>query len=232
MADYDPFAPDYDAWGEHVLPDVEWYVGLARAAEEPIVELAVGTGRVATEIARATGKRVIGIDASPAMLAVARERAAGLGVELREGDMRELSLDDPVDLVICPGRSLMHLPNWAGRRRVFERVAATLQPGGRFAWNVFAFDPALSLRLDGTRAEHPDGRWEELHYDFAHGRLDLTRGRDDETHGTISLWWIAQSEWDGLLEVAGLELESLHGGFAGEPFTEESRELVYVARRP
>src|SRR6202008_1728591 len=96
MADYDSHAADYDVWAADMIGDVEWYVSLAREAAEPIVELAVGTGRVAIPIARETGKRVIGIDQSPAMLAVARERAAGLPVDLRGGDMREFELDEPV----------------------------------------------------------------------------------------------------------------------------------------
>ena len=102
MSDYDCFARDYDAWSAPMTEDVGWYVELAREAAEPVVELAVGSGRVAIPIARETGKRVIGIDRSPAMLAVARERAAGLPVELREGDMRDFELEETVELVICP----------------------------------------------------------------------------------------------------------------------------------
>jgi Methyltransferase domain len=70
------------------------------------------------------------------MLAQARARAAAAGVQLdlREGDMRELALDEAAALVYCPFRALLHLPAWADRRRTFARVAASLQPGGRFAW--------------------------------------------------------------------------------------------------
>ena len=46
-----------------------------------------------------------------------------------------------------------------------------------------------------------------------------------------SLWWATKNEWLGLLDVAGLELEALYGGFAGEPFSEDSREYVFIARR-
>jgi hypothetical protein len=46
-----------------------------------------------------------------------------------------------------------------------------------------------------------------------------------------SLWWATKNEWLGLLDVAGLQLEALHGGFAGEPFTDDSEEYVIVARR-
>ena len=49
---------------------------------------------------------------------------------------------------------------------------------------------------------------------------------------TSSLWWATKNEWLGLLDVAGLEVEALYGGFAGEPFSDDSREYVFVARRP
>jgi hypothetical protein len=77
----------------------------------------------------------------PFYVGLARE-ADGLLVELdlREGDIRELEIDEPAALIYCPGRSLLHLPTWADRRRCFERVAASLLPNGRFAWNAFAFD--------------------------------------------------------------------------------------------
>jgi ubiquinone/menaquinone biosynthesis C-methylase UbiE len=74
MSDYDPFAASYDVWSADMTEDVAWYVVLAQEAAEPIVELAVGSGRVSIPIARETGKRVVGIDRSPAMLAIARER--------------------------------------------------------------------------------------------------------------------------------------------------------------
>src|SRR5262249_9316806 len=121
--------------------DVPFYVDLARGADGPVVELAVGNGRVAVPVAQATGRPVIGIDPSPAMLEQARVRAAGAGVTLvlHEGDMRDFALDEPAALIYCPFRALLHLPTWADRRRTFERVATALLPGGRFAWNAFAF---------------------------------------------------------------------------------------------
>ena len=84
--------------------DVAFYVELAREADGPLVELAVGSGRVAIPVAQATGRRVIGIDTSPAMLDQARARAAEAGVELdlREGDMRDLALGEPAGLDLLP----------------------------------------------------------------------------------------------------------------------------------
>jgi ubiquinone/menaquinone biosynthesis C-methylase UbiE len=232
MSSYDPFAEDYDAWTAEMTDDVGWYVELARQAKEPIVELAIGTGRVATAVARETGKRVIGIDSSPAMLAVARERMAGLPVELYEGDMRDFAVEKPVDLVICPARSLLHLPTWLDRRLVFERVATALRPGGRFAWNAFVFSATIAARVDGKRDQRTDGLWEEVRYVHADSRIELTRGRGESTLGTICPWWVTKSEWEGLLDVAGLEAEALYGGFNREPFDDDSLEFVWVARKP
>jgi len=95
--------------------DVPFYVRLAQEADGPLVELAIGNGRVAIPVAQATGRRVIGIDSSPAMLEEARVRAAAAGVELdlREGDMRDLALDEPAALIYCPFRALLHLETWA-----------------------------------------------------------------------------------------------------------------------
>ncbi|MGI5286753.1 class I SAM-dependent methyltransferase [Nonomuraea polychroma] len=207
--------------------DVAFYVDLAREADGPLVELAVGNGRVAIPVARATGRRVIGIDVSPAMLAQARTRAAEAGVELdlRAADMRDFAVDEPAALIYCPFRSLQHLPTWADRRRTFERVAAALRPQGRFAWNAIAFDHRIAARLDGEHQDEPVPH--TIRHAVGDNRIDMVL--DDGA--TSSFWWGTKNEWLGLIDVAGLELEALYGGFAREPFTEESREYVFIARR-
>ena len=227
MSYYDAWASVYDAWGGQNPGDVAHYVELARDADGPIVELAVGTGRVAIEVVRETGKPVLGIDSSPAMLEVAREKSAGLPLELRLGDMRELELDEPAALIYVPGRSLLHLHGWSEKRRVFERVARSLRPGGRFAFNAFVFSHAIAAQLDGTTQEQ-NGIAQTLRYSPADNRTEIVR--DDGA--TLRLWWATKAEWDGLLDVAGLEIEALYGGFEREPFTDESLEYVYVARKP
>jgi SAM-dependent methyltransferase len=221
---YEAFAAIYDRWSADMTEDVPFYVELAKEADGPVVELAVGSARVAAEVARATGTRVIGIDSSPAMLAQARA-AAGDALDLRLQDMRDFELEQPAALIYCPFRSLLHLPTWTDRRRVFERVAAALRPGGRFAWNVFAFDHAIAARLDGKRQEEPVPH--TLGYAVGDNRVDITL----EGGASISLWWGTKNEWLGLIDVAGLEVDALYGGFQREPFTDESREYVWVTRK-
>jgi SAM-dependent methyltransferase len=225
MSAYDPFAAIYEQWSADMTEDVPFYVQLAEEADGPIVELAVGTGRVAIPVARATGQQVIGIDSSPAMLEKAR-MAGGDLLELHLGDMRELELDEPAALIYSPYRALFHLPMWADRRRTFERVAASLRPGGRFAWNVFAFDHAIAARLDGQHQDEPVPH--TLRFAVGDNRVDITLDSGD----SISLWWATKNEWLGLIDIAGLEVEALYGGFDRRPFDEESREYVWVARKP
>jgi ubiquinone/menaquinone biosynthesis C-methylase UbiE len=221
------FADRYEEWSAAMTADVAFYVQLAREADGPVVELAVGNGRVAIPVAQAIGRPVVGIDFSPAMLEQARANAAGAGVELElhEGDMRDLALAEPAALIYCPFRALLHLPTWADRRRTFERVAASLQPGGRFAWNAFAFDHKIAAHLDGRDSAEPVPH--TITYSVGDNRTDITL----ENGAKSSLWWATKNEWLGLIDVAGLEVESLHGGFAGEPFGDESREYVFVVRR-
>jgi SAM-dependent methyltransferase len=219
------FAANYERWAAEMTEDVPFYVDLAREADGPVVELAVGTGRVAIPVARSIGRTVIGIDSSPAMLEQARA-AGGKLLDLRLGDMRDLVLEEPAALVYCPFRALLHLPTWADRRRVFERVAAALLPGGRFAWNAFAFDHAIATRLDGSLIEEPVPH--TLRCAVGDGRIDIVLDSGE----TSSLWWATKNEWLGLIDVSGLEVEAVYGWFDRRPLDDESRELIWVARKP
>jgi SAM-dependent methyltransferase len=235
---YAAFADIYEQWSALMTEDVPFYVELAREADGPVVELAVGSGRVAVPVAQALGRRVIGTDRSAAMLAKARAAAdaAGVDLDLREADMRDLELEEPAALIYSPFRSLLHLSSWADRRRVFERVAAALAPGGRFAWNVFVFDPAIAVRMDGVARPHASAPeiWEYVQHYPGDNRIDVTAfvGEPGREGRRLQLWWLTRSEWEGLIDVAGLEVEALYGWFDKRPFDGESREFVWVARKP
>ena len=64
-------------------------------------------------------------------------------------------------------------------------------------------------------------------YAVGDNRIDITL----DSGASSSLWWATKNEWLGLLDVAGLQLKALYGGFAPEPFGDDSREYVFVARR-
>jgi SAM-dependent methyltransferase len=234
MSEYDAFAAFYDEWASVMTEDVQFYVELARETEGPLVELGVGNGRVAIPVARETGRKVIGIDVSPEMLKHARERAAEARVELelREQDMRNFELGEPAGLIYSPFRSLLHLPNWADRRRVFERVAGSLRPRGRFAWNAFVFNPWFVVESHDKEQPHSEGSEIRAvaHHVPQDNRIDIKARKGDHRMET-SIWWLTRSEWQGLIDVAGLEVEALYGWFDKTPFDEQGREFVWVTRK-
>ena len=167
------------------------------------------------------------VDRAAAKKLFARALKAEVRLPADLGDMVDLHLDEPVDLVICPFRALLHVPTWAARRRLFERVAASLRPGGRFAWNAFAFDHHVAARVDGIRVV--DGGFAHTdHFAVGDNRVDIVL----DSGATSSLWWATKNEWLGLIDVAGLELEALYGGFDRIPFNDGSGEYVFVTRRP
>jgi SAM-dependent methyltransferase len=123
MSAYDAIARVYDPWSASVVEDVPFYVDEAVRSGGPVLELGVGTGRIAVPVA-AAGIEVVGVDLSEGMLEVARERAAlaGVSVDLRRGDMRSPPVDGLFPLVLCPVRSLLHMETELDRRNEETRT--------------------------------------------------------------------------------------------------------------
>src|SRR6516225_9282450 len=128
---YDPIAWLYDPWSASVIEDVSFYVDEALAAGGEVVELAVGTGRIAIPMALA-GAHVIGVDSSPGMLEVCAQRAREAGIaerlDLRLGDLRRPPVDERVPLVTCPFRSYLHLRDDDERLEALRAARELLRP--------------------------------------------------------------------------------------------------------
>ncbi len=232
-SEYDAIARLYDPWSRSVTEDVGFYVDEARRAGGPIVELGVGTGRIAVPIA-AAGIDVIGVDSSDGMLAVCREAAEQAGVakrlDLRRGDLRAPPLEERVGLVICPFRALLHMPNQTERLRALGAAHALLRPGGRFVFDVFTPGPRDIAETHGRWIEREPDIFERADWDENERTLTLgVRGPLGET--TLVLAWISPAEWRDLLERTGFEVEACYGWFDRRPF-EGGEDTVWVARRP
>jgi SAM-dependent methyltransferase len=230
---YDAIARLYDPWSRSVTEDVAFYVAEARRAGGPVVELGVGTGRIAVPVA-AEEIRVIGVDSSSAMLEVCRERAELAGVaellDLRLGDLREPPVDERVALVLCPFRSYLHLQSEGDRVRALEAARVLLVPGGRLVFDVFAPGADDIAETNGRWLEREPGIFERADWDESDRTLTLSvRGPQGE--GTMSLAWISPREWHELLERAGFRVEACYGWFDRTPYR-GGEDTVWIARRP
>lgn len=227
---YDDIASFYDAWSVSVTEDVAFYLEEARRTGGPVIDLGVGTGRIAIPIA-ADGIRVIGIDSSAGMLQTCAERAAlaGVDVDLRLGDLTAPPVRERVRLVMCPFRSYLHLHSHAERTRALAAARELLLPDGRFAFDVFAPSAEDIAETHGRWLEREPGIWERALWDLDNRRLTLTvRGEAGET--TMALAWLGADEWTALIESAGFAVDACYGWFDRRPYT-GGEDMVFVATR-
>jgi SAM-dependent methyltransferase len=230
VSNYDAIAELYDPWSRSVVEDVAFYLEEARRSGGPVVELGVGTGRIAVPIA-ADGTRVIGVDSSSGMLDVCARRAALAGVELdlRVGDLREPPVRERVPLVICPFRSLLHMPSDEERRQAFRSVHRLLLHGGRFVFDVFTPSADDIATTHERWLEREPGIFERAVWDEVERTLTLTvRGESGET--TMALAWLAPEEWRALLEEEGFEVEACYGWFNRTPYN-GGEDTVWITRK-
>lgn len=246
---YATIAPFYDLATAGYDADLLLYRELARRGG-PVLELGVGTGRVALALAR-EGHRVLGIDRSVAMLRLAlqRARAEGLAIALLHGEMAAPPLKSRFGLLICalngflhlarPGKQAAALRAWRGLLAARGVLVLDLPgPGGDWGeWNP----GARPLALDWTRPL--DGALVTRFSTFVADPATQTRYHTDifdvvAEDGTLRryqasypLRYVFPEEMLLLLERAGLRLRGRYGSYALDPFTAESERMIVVADR-
>jgi SAM-dependent methyltransferase len=240
--------------------DLDLYLALAARSGGPVLELAVGTGRLAVPLA-AAGFEVIGVDTDAAMLARARLRAdeAGLAVGRRvrlvDGDARTVRLAEAGafglafiglnSIFLVGGRS-----GRAGQAAAVATLAAHLAPGGLAVLDAWLPDADDLSRYDGRlvlewiRDDPQTGRTVtktgSAAYDPATGTVRLTTIFEEGLPGEPAARWVRTDDLrlvtpDGLAdfaEAAGLEVELLAGGYDLDPLAPGAERVVLLARRP
>ncbi len=231
---YDAIARLYDPWSRSVVEDVSFYVEEAsRAAPGPVVELGVGTGRIAVPVA-AAGIAVIGVDSSAGMLDICREAAELAGVsgllDLRLGDYTRPPVAEAVSLVTCPFRAYLHLRTEEERLEALRAAHGLLVPGGRLVFDVFTPSAEDIEETHGRWLEREPGIFERADWDTQRRVLNLSlRGPVGET--TMALAWTSQPEWQALLDKAGFTVEACYGWFDRRPWAGEE-DSIWIASRP
>ena len=232
MSSYDAIARIYDPWSVGVTEDISFYVDEAVESGGPVVELGVGTGRIAIPTA-AAGIHVIGVDSSQGMLDVCAEQGREAGVapllDLRLGDLRRPPVDERVPLVTCPFRAFLHLPTDEDRRTALAAAHELLRPAGRLVFDVFAPSREDIEETDGRWLEREPGIFERADWDLVEQTLTLSV-RGDGGASTMKLWWLEAARWQALLAEAGFMVEACYGWFDRRAYV-DSEDSVWIARR-
>ena len=229
---YDPIARVYDPWSTGVIEDISFYVEEALGAGGLVVELGVGTGRIAIPTAMA-GVHMIGVDSSPGMLEVCADHAREAGVaerlDLRLGDLRRPPVDERVKLVTCPFRAYLHLASDEERLEALDSARTLLRRGGRLVFDVFAPSSDDIEETHGRWIEREPGIFERADWDGDAQTLTLSV-RGDAGESTMTLWWLEPERWHSLLSEAGFAVDACYGWFDRRPYA-GGEDTVWVARR-
>jgi SAM-dependent methyltransferase len=235
--------------------DLPFYLSLAGVADGPILEVACGTGRVLIPLVRA-GFEVTGLDGSPHMLDVVREKLAAAGTEvtararLIEGDMRAFVIDAQFDLALLPARSFAYLVARSDQLAALQTIARHVRPGGLFVLDLlnprpdWLAQPDGSLRNDLTHDVTEHGvvvsRTETAVSTDLAAQVRVIRSayeiitHDGAVTKRIVEWpfrYVYRFEAELLLERAGFTVEQVYGGYNREPFTSDSAVMLFVTRR-
>jgi SAM-dependent methyltransferase len=207
------------------------------AGEGPVLELGVGTGRVAIPLAE-RGLEVHGIDASQAMVSRMREKPGGERIAVAMGDFAEVKAPaGPYSLIFVVFNTLFALQSQDEQVRCFQGVAEALAEGGRFVVEAFVPDPSRfdrGQRVEALRAESDLVALEAAIHDPVGQRVAfqhvLVEDGEVRTYpGSIRYAW--PSELDLMARLADLDLRHRWGGWRREPFTAESSRHISVYER-
>jgi SAM-dependent methyltransferase len=251
-AQYDPIAELYDGYPGNYLEDILFFTEEAKRAGSPVLEIGVGTGRLAFCLA-AVGLDVVGIDRSPAMLRVLAAKQKQVGplpgrILTAAADMRAFALRRRFPIAICAFRTFLYLLTRRDQRRALRAVRRHLLPTGLLAMSFFVPPKELlqrgrTKRREVTRFPAPEGAGEVVVSDWTEF---LTRRRHVISH--ISYQWrsgdgtplphldhiltaryLFPEEVPPLLESCGYRVVHSYGGFDRRPLTDNSREQIWLA---
>lgn len=234
----DRIADVYDQW-ETLPTDTDEAVAFLadRVGGGPVLELGIGTGRIALPLA-ARGLQVQGIDASERMVEQLRAKPEGAGIPVTLGDFVDVDVPGSFALVLVVFNTFFGLLSQDDQVRCFARVAERLSPGGAFVLQAFVPDldryqqgQNTSTRLLGVDEVHLEA---SLH-DPVEQRVRSQHVVLDERgirFYPVQIRYAWPSELDLMARLAGLRLAERWSGWRGEPFTAASTSHVSVYRKP
>lgn len=150
--DYEKIAHLYDSYCRFT-DDLPFFLQECRKTDGSVLELMCGTGRISMPLLEA-GVSLTCVDASPAMLAILRQKLAarGLSAHVVQAEVTCLNLDSTFDLVLLPFQSFHELRTEAEQRKALHEIMRSLKPNGRFVCTLH--NPRVRLQSLGQSPSH------------------------------------------------------------------------------
>jgi SAM-dependent methyltransferase len=234
----DGFADVYDEWYADVS-DVDATVARVVSLAGPggsVLELGVGTGRLAVPMA-AAGLHVTGIDTSEAMLAKLAERDVERRVEPILGDMTTDLPDGPFDVVVVAYNTIFNVLGDGGQQRLVDQVAARLAPDGCFVVEAFvpdvdAGDASSTVEVRSMTVDHVvlSVSIHRPGEQVAEGQFVQFSERGGVRLRPWSIRWATPAQLDEMARAAGLVLDERLADMDGAAFTDASTQHVSIYR--
>ena len=235
----DRIAPIYDELYAELRADPAGAVNVLTelAGDRAVLELGIGTGRIAIPLAE-RGVRIQGIDVSEAMVAKLRAKPGGESIPVTMGDFADVPGEGSFGLVFAVFNTLFALTSQADQVRCFRNVADRLEPGGRFLFEAFVPDLARFDRDQRTATEGVGVDWVHVEHSVhrpAEQRVDavhVVHRPDGSSLYPVEIRYAFPAELDLMAELAGLRLEHRWSDWNRAPFTDASTGHVSVWMKP
>ncbi len=243
----------YDWQHEGLVEDIPFLVELAKQHGSPVVEVGCGTGRVTIPLAR-EGMRVVGVDLSSHMLAIARSKINDEAAEVRErielvqGDMRSFSLGREVTCILVPQAAVFHLERQGAIREAFRNFHGHTGPGGVILVDVVSPDRMKNQevgqellvreRIDPDTGLRNREFNEKLYIDrerqvvcCKHSFVIGEGDREQRIEFQQEYRWLEEQEAVTLFHEVGCPEVTAFGDYDRSPFDENSPRLILLAKK-
>lgn len=232
-----PGAEDYDEFVNYASrpPETDAEVaGLARLANGGrVLELGVGTGRVAIPLA-ATGLEVHGIDLDADMIEQLQSKPGNERVSVHHGDMADMTVDGTFDLIYAVFGTLFMLPTQAEQVRCFRRAAQKLTPSGKLV--IEALMPKPSSYDRGPKVTVADANDERVIVNVSQTDAlaqtietrQVVLGPAGIQIHPVRIRYSWPSELDLMAELAGLRLHARWSDWTGRQFAAGDQRHISV----
>lgn len=251
---YIEIAEFYDQWciGDPVFQkSIDFYVNLCANSQGKVIELGVGTGRIAIEIAK-KGKDIIGVDICSEMLDKLNDKVLLNNlqdkIKIIHNDARFFQIELKADLITFPFRSIGYLLSLEEKEVLFKNIYNQLNVEGCFVFDHYIFDKSWATEHNGiTRLMYSSNEneeniyiWDTYVYDFENQLMDcFVTFEKTNKKGIVTIRkiipskfsWVYPEQIEKIALKAGFKIDKIYGDFNGKGFSNQSNNQIWFLKK-